>query len=115
MRFRENKKKALLYFLGLGFIIVVLGLPSYSLAVNETTSKLTVYVVNYPLKYFAERIAGEHARVVFPAPRDVDPAFWNPDTETVAADAPSEIGDRIVDGVDDELIVGCRWCGRLLL
>ncbi len=83
MRLIKNKKKALLCFLGLGFIIVVLGLPSYSLAVKEPTSKLTVYVVNYPLKYFAERIAGEHARVVFPVPRDVDPAFWMPDAKTI--------------------------------
>ncbi len=83
MRLIENKKKELLCFLGLGFILVVLGLPSYSLAVKEPTSKLTVYVVNYPLKYFAERIAGEHARVVFPAPRDVDPAFWMPDAKTI--------------------------------
>ncbi len=46
---------------------------------------LTVYVVNYPLQYFAERIGGEHVQVVFPAPADVDPADWSPDTETVAA------------------------------
>ena len=46
--------------------------------------KLTVYVVNYPLQYFAERIGGEHIKVVFPAPADVDPAFWIPDTKTIS-------------------------------
>lgn len=46
--------------------------------------KLTIYVVNYPLKYFAERIAGEHATVVFPAPADVDPAYWMPDAKTIS-------------------------------
>ena len=46
-------------------------------------NKLTVYTVNYPLTYFAERIGGEQVNVVFPAPPDVDPAFWTPDTETV--------------------------------
>jgi zinc transport system substrate-binding protein len=46
---------------------------------------LTVYVVNYPLKYFAERIGGEHVKVVFPAPAEVDPAYWIPDTATIAA------------------------------
>jgi zinc transport system substrate-binding protein len=46
---------------------------------------LTVYVVNYPLQYVAERIGGEHVRVVLPAPADVDPAYWSPDAETVAA------------------------------
>lgn len=60
---------------------LVLCLPSLVAA----DDKLTVYVVNYPLKYFAERIAGEHATVVLPAPPDVDPAFWMPDTNTIAA------------------------------
>jgi zinc transport system substrate-binding protein len=46
-------------------------------------NKLTVYTVNYPLFYFAERIGGEHIDVVFPAPQDVDPAFWTPETATV--------------------------------
>jgi zinc transport system substrate-binding protein len=46
--------------------------------------RLNIYVVNYPLKYFAERIAGEHARVVFPAPADVDPAYWMPDAKTIS-------------------------------
>ena len=41
--------------------------------------KLLVYTVNYPLQSFAERIAGEHAEVHFPAPARIDPAFWEPD------------------------------------
>jgi len=44
---------------------------------------LTVYTVNYPLQYFAQRIAGKHAQVLFPGPADEDPAFWMPDTETI--------------------------------
>jgi zinc transport system substrate-binding protein len=46
---------------------------------------LTVYTVNYPLLYFAERIGGDDVRVSFPAPSDVDPAHWRPDTETILA------------------------------
>ncbi|RLA45842.1 MAG: zinc ABC transporter substrate-binding protein [Gammaproteobacteria bacterium] len=46
--------------------------------------RLTVYTINYPLQYFAQRIAGEHADVVFPASADVDPAFWQPSTEIIA-------------------------------
>jgi len=53
-------------------------------AVNAA-DKLTVYMVNYPLQYFAQRIAADHAEVVFLAPPDVDPAFWKPDTETIRA------------------------------
>jgi len=48
-------------------------------------NKLRVYTVNYPLAYFAERIAGDLAEVTFPVPPDVDPAFWMPDAETIAA------------------------------
>lgn len=46
---------------------------------------LTIYTVNYPLQYFAQRIAAGHARVEFPAPAGVDPAFWTPDTATIAS------------------------------
>ena len=56
-----------------------------SAAGSGTSDKLTIYVVNYPLKYFAERIAGDHARVVFPAPSKGDPAYWMPDAATIAA------------------------------
>jgi len=46
---------------------------------------LSVYVVNYPLMYFAERIGGSHAVVTFPAPVDVDPAYWQPAAEVITA------------------------------
>ncbi len=48
-----------------------------------STATPTVYVVNYPLQYFAERIGGDRVEVRFPAPRDVDPAEWSPDDETI--------------------------------
>ena len=44
---------------------------------------LTIYTVNYPLQYFAQRIAGHHAQVIFPAPSDQDPAFWLPDAKII--------------------------------
>ncbi len=53
--------------------------------VSKQGGPLSVYVVNYPLQYFAERIGGEHVNISFPAPADVDPAYWSPDPETVAA------------------------------
>ena len=55
--------------------------------------RLVVYTVNYPLTFFAERIGGEHVEVRFPAPADVDPAFWQPDVDTIAA---YQQGDLIV-------------------
>ena len=54
-----------------------------SVSSSGAAERLTVYTVNYPLEYFAQRIAGEHAEVVFPAPDNVDPAFWNPEAGTI--------------------------------
>jgi zinc transport system substrate-binding protein len=73
--------------LGIGFLsfatllLVVLTTPANSKAAD----KLSVYVVNYPLKYFSERIGGEYVDVTFPAPPDVDPAYWTPDVSTIAS------------------------------
>jgi zinc transport system substrate-binding protein len=52
-------------------------------AAVSATDKLTVYAVNYPLTYFAERIGEKHIEVVFPIPPDVDPAFWKPDIKDI--------------------------------
>lgn len=57
--------------------------PAESVEVNRGLP--TIFAVNYPLAYFAERIAGDTVEVVFPAPEDVDPAMWVPDVDTVAA------------------------------
>jgi len=54
-------------------------------AVDQDSGALSVCVVNYPLGYFAERIGGDHVKVLFPAPAEVDPAFWSPDADTIAA------------------------------
>ena len=56
-----------------------------SLSSASADDKLQVHTVNYPLAYFAERIGGAHVDVQFPAPAGIDPAFWMPDTETIAA------------------------------
>ena len=52
---------------------------------NEVSGSktLSVYVVNYPLKYFAERIGGDSVKVSFPAPADDDPAYWSPGPEII--------------------------------
>ncbi len=43
-----------------------------------------VYVVNYPLQYFAQRIAGDRAQVRFPVPAGRDPASWLPAPDRIA-------------------------------
>lgn len=47
--------------------------------------KPSVYVVNYPLQYFTERIGEDLINVEFPAPKGTDPAYWIPSPETVRA------------------------------
>ena len=64
-----------------GIITVVLLLAA-SIAVGQ--EKLAIYAVNYPLQYFAQRIAGEQAEVILPVPPGIDPAFWQPDVKAIA-------------------------------
>ena len=44
----------------------------------EADGPLSVFVVNYPLSYFAERIGGDKVNLSFPAPADDDPATGRP-------------------------------------
>lgn len=49
------------------------------------SGKPQVIVANYPLQYFAQRLAGDAIEVRFLAPKDEDPAFWQPDEAAIAA------------------------------
>ena len=64
-------------------IVAISLLLTGSLAMAE--EKLSIYTVNYPLQYFAQRIAGEQADVSLPVPAGLDPVFWQPDADTVIA------------------------------
>lgn len=59
--------------------------PAETTSPTSTHGRLVVYVANYPLAYFAERIGGPEVEVKFPAPPDVDPAFWEPTEAEVEA------------------------------
>jgi len=50
---------------------------------KKTGETLSVYVVNYPLYYFASRIGGEQVEIFFPAPDNVDPAEWMPEDSVI--------------------------------
>ena len=78
---RDNNRR---FFFIFCVIVNLAYIASASWAGSNDSGKLSVYVVNYPLQYFAERIGGEHVNVVFPAPVDVDPAYWMPDTKTIS-------------------------------
>jgi zinc transport system substrate-binding protein len=81
--------KAICWFLGTISAIFVLGCSADDSVPDSdpepSTRAAVIYSVNYPLAYFATRIAGEDANVVFPAPPNIDPADWNPTPDEVAA------------------------------
>ncbi len=49
-----------------------------------SNNKPLIYVTNYPLKYFSDRIGGDKITVKFPIPADIDPAFWQPDSKIIS-------------------------------
>ncbi|MBT8369957.1 MAG: metal ABC transporter substrate-binding protein [Deltaproteobacteria bacterium] len=64
---------------------IILFMIVFSVPCSSAAGPLNIYVVNYPLKYFAERIGGDHVKVEFPVTADVDPAYWNPDLADISA------------------------------
>lgn len=69
---------------------------------------LSAYVVNYPLKYMAERIGGGHVNVTFPAPPDVDPAYWKPEIKDIGAYQQADL--ILLNGAGY-----AKWVGRVSL
>ena len=67
-----------------GIIRIVTSVLLFAVSLAAAGEKLSVYTVNYPLQYFAQRIAGEQAEVIMPVPPAVDPAFWQPDVAAIA-------------------------------
>lgn len=72
------------YLLAVAALLLACGGDARPSAGETETDVPTVYTVNYPLHYFAERIGRDLVSVQFPAPPDVDPAFWTPDAEALA-------------------------------
>lgn len=48
-------------------------------------AKPVIYVSNYPLKYFTEKIGLPVVEVRYAPPADVDPAYWTPSDEEIRA------------------------------
>lgn len=66
-----------------GVLLVCLLLSGFSIQAEEKA--LNIYTVNYPLQYFTKSIVGDSANVILPMPKDIDPAFWSPSVEDIAA------------------------------
>ena len=84
-----GRRPSILFFSVLTLVIVACaGCASESEPKSESavpSKKPTVFVVNYPLAYFAQRVGGESVDVAFPVPDEFDPAHWDPDAEAIAA------------------------------
>ena len=68
------------------FLLLAIICINFIFSVPELRSnqlKPQVFVVNYPLQYFTERIAGDTVDVIFPAPRNEDPAYWVPSRKII--------------------------------
>jgi len=68
----------------------------------------TVYTTFYPTAFFAQRIAGDHARVVNPCPADADPAYWMPDDNTLAKYQAADL--IVINGAEFE-----KWIAKASL
>ena len=64
-------------------LLAACGREADSGVASNSRGKPQVLVANYPLKYFAQRIGGGAVDVVFPAPPDEDPAFWQPNDAAI--------------------------------
>ncbi|MBC8325644.1 MAG: zinc ABC transporter substrate-binding protein [Verrucomicrobia subdivision 3 bacterium] len=71
-------------------IIILLGCKPAVTGPAPQADKLRVAVVNFPLAYFVERIAGDLVEVHFPD-MEGDPAFWKPTAAEVRAFQSSDL------------------------
>ena len=93
------------------FTILLLYLsPGFTLVskAEDPKQNLQIYTVNYPLQYFAERIGGDYVNVFFPAPSDVDPAFWTPEREVIRQYQKADL--ILLNGADY-----AKWIDRVTL
>jgi zinc transport system substrate-binding protein len=76
--------------------------------VAADTGMPVIYTVNYPLAWMARQLLADTAKVVFPAPAGVDPAFWQPDTDTVLRYQQADL--VLLNGADY-----AKWVARVSL
>jgi zinc transport system substrate-binding protein len=76
--------------------------------VAGNSKALTIYTVNYPLAWAAGQLVGDDAQVQFPAPADIDPAFWQPDLDTIAAYQQADL--IVLNGANY-----AKWIGKVSL
>lgn len=66
-------------------VLVLLFLASVVCPIVAFADKPVVYVSNYPLAYFSERIGGDAIELRYPVEADIDPAFWEIPDEVIVS------------------------------
>ena len=85
------------FIFAFSLIVVFLGCSETKTGPEEKKTK-EVYTVNYPLYYFTKRMAPEGVEVFFPVPKDIDPAFWVPNTQETLSFVKADL--IILNGAD---------------
>ncbi len=88
------------------FLLLSIGLALPTGLAAQT--KKVVQSTNYPLHYFAQRLAGASFQLDYIVDPEEDPAFWKPDTEAIAAFQKADI--VLKNGADYE-----KWMERASL
>ncbi len=68
-----------------GFLVLGAAAASFAAAPAGAQDRPLVVCVNYPLAWFAGRLAGDLVEVRFPVPAGVDPSFWKPTIADISA------------------------------
>lgn len=64
--------------------LILIGCEKSPMESMPTVESKGIAVANYPLAYFSEVVTGGQIEVFFPVPEGEDPAFWQPDDDSVA-------------------------------
>lgn len=90
-------------------LLVCMGLtPLWSVDAAKAEQTFVVYTTFYPTTYFAQRIGGEHVKVVCPCPAEADPASWMPEEKTIEAYQQADL--IVVNGASFE-----KWLAKVTL
>jgi zinc transport system substrate-binding protein len=65
--------------------VMLAGLAALAARPAKAQARPVVVAVNYPLAWFAERLAGGAAEVRLPVPPGTDPQFWRPRIAEIGA------------------------------
>ncbi len=100
--------KPIFIFCILSFILFFACEKSDEAKKEESSSKITVISVNYPLHFFAQKIGGDQIEAIYIIPAGEDPAYWKPDQEAIIVFQNADL--ILANGADY-----AKWMGKVSL